>query len=41
MEREHDNGLIELGVASVATQGEDKGWPSEGVGYFPIGLTER
>lgn len=40
MEREHQNELVELGVASTDTQGEHTGWPSEGVGYFPIGLIE-
>lgn len=40
MEREHDTDLVELGIASLETQGEKTGWPSEGVGYFPIGLIE-
>jgi hypothetical protein len=40
MEHEHDNDLVELGIASADTQGEKTGWPSEGTCYYAMGLME-
>ena len=40
MEREHQDDLVELGIASLDTQGEPMGFPPEAVGFFKLGLIE-
>jgi hypothetical protein len=41
MERERENDLVELGVASLDTHGEPVGFPPEAVGFFLMGLIEQ
>ncbi len=41
MERERENDLVELGIASLDTHGEPVGFPPEGAGYFKMGLIEQ
>lgn len=41
MEREQDyTGLVELGTASSDTLGVPAGTRSEGIGYFPLGISD-
>ncbi|HTU11565.1 MAG TPA: hypothetical protein VMG08_11790 [Allosphingosinicella sp.] len=41
MQREYQDDLVVLGVATTDTQGEPMGFPPEAVGFFRLGLSDR